>query len=98
MQGYVSGVNDHRETKRRAEQQVYVKKALRSLAKRYLECERVIEVYVKIPKKKNGPENVFQYKRHQKNIRKKKMEGCVKMKLDERKKERESVYECMRDA
>lgn len=34
VQVIFTGVNDHRDTERRAEQQVYVKKALRSLAKR----------------------------------------------------------------
>lgn len=37
--GSFSGVSDHQDTERRAEQQVYMKKALRSIAKRYLESE-----------------------------------------------------------
>lgn len=36
-----SGASDHQDTERRAEQQVYIKKALRPLAERYLESERL---------------------------------------------------------
>lgn len=52
-------MNDYQDMEQRAGQQVYMKKALRSLAKWYLESEWTIEANVKISKKKNGPENVF---------------------------------------